>query len=59
MGRMAVGSGKVVPWEDALNSSLQLAPELDRLSSLSDTAPVQPDAKGNYPIAMPGRTTTG
>jgi len=57
MGRMAVGSGKRVTWDEALNSKIELAPGLDALT-LSSPAPAQPDAKGNYPIAMPGFTTT-
>jgi predicted dehydrogenase len=56
MGRMACEGGKTVTWEDALNSSLELAPNLAKLSSLSDPAPVQPDENGSYPIALPGQT---
>ena len=56
MGRMAVESGKLIPWEDALNSRVELAPGLEQITSLDAAAPVQPDATGNYPIAMPGRT---
>jgi predicted dehydrogenase len=56
MGRMAVESGRLITWEEALNSNAQLAPGLENIHSLSDTAPVQPGASGQYPIAMPGRT---
>ena len=56
LGRMAAESGKEVTWEEALNSDLVLAPELEKLTSLDDPAPVQPDAEGRYPIAMPGFT---
>ena len=56
MGRMAVESGKLITWEDALNCNAQLAPELERITSLDAAAPAQPDSGGNYPIAMPGRT---
>jgi len=56
MGRMAVESGKLITWEDALNSNAQLAPGLEQITSLTDAAPAQPDANGQYPIAMPGRT---
>ena len=55
MGRMAVESGKLITWQDALNSKAQLAPGLDQISSLDAEAPTQPDASGKYPIAMPGR----
>ncbi len=56
MGRMAVESGKLITWEEALNSNAQLAPGLEQISSLAAAAPTQPDAGGKYPIAMPGRT---
>lgn len=56
MGRMAIESGKVITWEAALNSNLQLAPDLDALRTLDDPAPVSPDASGHYPVATPGRT---
>jgi predicted dehydrogenase len=56
LGRMAAESGKEVTWEEALNSDLVLAPDLEKLTSLDDPAPVQPDDKGNYPVAMPGFT---
>jgi predicted dehydrogenase len=55
MGRMACESGKQITWEEALASNLELAPGLDELKDDSP-APVQPDAQGRYPIAMPGST---
>jgi predicted dehydrogenase len=55
LGRMAAESGKLVTWEEAIASNLQLAPGLDNLTMESDP-PVKPDADGNYPVAMPGRT---
>jgi hypothetical protein len=55
MGRMACESGKQITWEEALASNLELAPGLDHLTDDSP-APVQPDAQGRYPIAMPGST---
>ena len=57
LGRMAAESGKLVTWDEALNSKIELAPALDTLT-MTSPAPVQPDTKGNYPIAMPGFTTT-
>lgn len=57
MGRMACESGQVITHEDALTSNLQLAPGLEQITSLNSPAPVQPNAAGVYPIAMPGRTT--
>lgn len=56
LGRMAIESGQEVTFEDALNSDLALAPDLDRLTSLDDPAPVQADDQGRYPIALPGFT---
>ena len=41
-------------WQ-AMASDIALAPGLDEMTMESD-APVQPDADGNYPIAMPGMT---
>lgn len=56
MGRMACESGQLITYEEALASNLQLAPGLDKIKSLDDPAPVQPDAQGRYPVAMPGQT---
>jgi len=55
LGRMAAESGKMVTWEQALNSELVQAPGLDDITMESD-APVMPDKDGRYPIAMPGVT---
>jgi myo-inositol 2-dehydrogenase / D-chiro-inositol 1-dehydrogenase len=57
MGRMATESGRMITWDEALNSKLELAPGLDQLT-MQSPPPVQPDAAGHYPIAMPGFTTT-
>jgi len=56
LGRMAAESGKEIRWEDAMASDLELAPGLDKITSLEAPAPVQPDEDGNYPVAMPGFT---
>jgi predicted dehydrogenase len=53
MGRMATYSGKIVTWEAALNSKLNLMPE--RLAFDAE-APVKPNADGTYPCAVPGMT---
>ncbi|MGB2822239.1 MAG: gfo/Idh/MocA family oxidoreductase [Phycisphaerae bacterium] len=55
LGRMAAESGQMITWEKAMASNLELAPGLDQYTMDSD-APVKPDAQGNYPVAMPGRT---
>jgi predicted dehydrogenase len=53
LGRMAAESGKMITWEQALASNLELAPGLDDYT-IDSEAPVKPDAQGGYPIAMPG-----
>ncbi len=55
MGRMACESGKLVTWDEAIQSQIQLAPGLERLTWDGD-APVMPDANGKYPVAVPGQT---
>ncbi|MEM6330573.1 MAG: Gfo/Idh/MocA family oxidoreductase, partial [Planctomycetota bacterium] len=53
MGRMATHSGKMIRWDEAINSDLDLGP-----ASLAWDAepPVTPDAEGRYPVPVPGRT---
>ncbi len=55
LGRMAAESGKMITWEQALASNIELAPGLDQYTWDSD-APVMPDENGHYPVAMPGFT---
>jgi predicted dehydrogenase len=55
LGRMAAESGKEITWKQALASNLVQAPGLESFTMDTDP-PVVPDAKGQYPIAMPGRT---
>jgi len=55
MGRMAAHSGKLVSWEEASNSKLELAPGLEQYTWESNP-PVLPDAQGRYPYAVPGET---
>lgn len=51
MGRMAVHSGKMVEWDEALNSEIILAPaEL----TWSSAPPVKPGKDGSYPFPVPG-----
>jgi predicted dehydrogenase len=53
LGRMATYSGKIIKWEDALGSSIDLSPaEYD----FAATPPVAPDVNGRYPVAVPGKT---
>ncbi len=53
LGRYATYSGKVITWDQALNSSIQLMPAV---VSWDDDPPVMPDKDGFYPIAIPGKT---
>ncbi len=53
MGRMATYSGKVIKWDEALQSNHDLAP--DDLT-WDSPAPVQPMADGTYKIPTPGQT---
>ena len=55
LGRMAVESGKAVTWDQALASTLELAPGLDQMD-YDSPPPVKPDAQGRYPVAKPGIT---
>lgn len=55
MGRMACESGRKITWDEALNSTLELAPGLENFGNDSNP-PILPDAVGRYPIATPGKT---
>jgi hypothetical protein len=51
LGRMAAYSGKVVTWEEAINSQIDLSPA--RYAWDADP-PVMPDEHGFYACAVPG-----
>ena len=53
MGRMATYGGKVVTWEDALNSDIDLSP---KAYDFATDPPVLPDEDGAYPVPVPGKT---
>ncbi len=53
IGRMATYSGKVINWDEAMQSNHDLAP--DDLT-WDSPAPVQPLADGTYKIPVPGQT---
>jgi myo-inositol 2-dehydrogenase/D-chiro-inositol 1-dehydrogenase len=53
MGRMATYSGKLVEWNDALNSNINLAPDRIAFDATPKSLPL-PD--GSYAIAIPGKT---
>jgi myo-inositol 2-dehydrogenase / D-chiro-inositol 1-dehydrogenase len=52
MGRMATYSGKLIEWENAFASELDLVP---KEFTWEMTPPVMPDADGFYPVALPGQ----
>jgi myo-inositol 2-dehydrogenase / D-chiro-inositol 1-dehydrogenase len=56
MGRMAAESGQVINYDEALASNLELAPGLEKVTSLEDPPPLVPDSTGKYPVPVPGRT---
>ena len=53
LGRMATYSGKVLEWDDALNSTIEVMP---KQFAWDAETPVKPDADGMYPRAIPGTT---
>jgi myo-inositol 2-dehydrogenase / D-chiro-inositol 1-dehydrogenase len=55
LGRMAAESGKLIAWDEAMASNLELAPGLDQMT-IDSPPPVSPDAQGGYPVAKPGQT---
>ena len=55
LGRMATYTGKLITWEEAMNSTKVLVPNEDILTWQS-VPPVIPDENGNYTIPVPGVT---
>lgn len=53
IGRLASYSGKVITWEEALKSEIDLMPERFAWDALPK---VLPNADGYYPYAIPGQT---
>ena len=53
LGRMATYSGKVVTWEEATASNIDLSPSEYAWTA---TPPVVPDDSGAYPVPVPGKT---
>jgi predicted dehydrogenase len=53
LGRMATYSGKIVKWDEAVEQGADTFP---KQLAWDAPAPVQKDADGNYPIAIPGVT---
>jgi hypothetical protein len=53
LGRMATYSGKIVKWNEALQKGIDLSPASYDFAA---APPVVPDAEGNYPAIVPGKT---
>ncbi|QEG33162.1 Gfo/Idh/MocA family protein [Bythopirellula goksoeyrii] len=53
LGRMATYSGKLLEWDDAINSDIDISP---KEYSFAAAPPVVPDKNGNYPVPVPGVT---
>jgi predicted dehydrogenase len=54
MGRAAVHSGQIITWEQAMKSDFQFCPNVDSLTEASPP-PVKADARGRYPVPIPGQ----
>ena len=54
-GRMATYSGKMLEWDDAINSKIDLMPKVFAFDALP---PLLPNEQGLYPVAIPGKTIT-
>ncbi len=53
MGRFSAHTGREVTFDEMLNSPIEYAPNLDKLT-FDGPAPVMPDADGKYPVPQPG-----
>jgi predicted dehydrogenase len=56
MGRMACHTGRIVTYDEILNSDHEFAPDLDKLV-IGGPAPLIADADGKYPVPAPGLKT--
>jgi predicted dehydrogenase len=55
MGRTAAHTGQEITYEQMLNLDKAYAPDVDKLQSITDAAPLVADANGMYPKPEPGR----
>jgi predicted dehydrogenase len=53
MGRAAVNSGQIITWDQVMNSNFQWCPYISTMTPDSPP-PVQADARGYYPVPVPG-----
>ncbi len=51
-GRMCTYSGKMLEWDDAIKSDIDLSP---KAYAFDARPPIVPDANGRYPVAVPGK----
>ena len=56
MGRMAAHTGRVITYDEILNSTHEFAPGVDTLT-MDGPAPVVAGPDGRYPVPMPGLVT--
>ena len=56
MGRMAAHTGRLVTYDQILNSKHEFAPNIDKLT-MDGPAPLVADANGKYPVPQPGIIT--
>lgn len=54
-GRMATYSGKMLKWDECLNSQNVISP-VEKYTSFDDMPPTLPDADGWYAVPVPGQT---
>ena len=54
MGRAAIHMGRVITWDEALASEFRFCPNIDQLTPDS-APPIQADARGRYPVPVPGQ----
>jgi predicted dehydrogenase len=53
MGRAAVNSGQIITWDQVMNSKFEWCPGISTMTADS-SPPVQADARGFYPVPVPG-----
>jgi myo-inositol 2-dehydrogenase/D-chiro-inositol 1-dehydrogenase len=54
-GRMATYSGKMLNWDECLNSDVVVSP-VEKYTSFEDAPPTTPDSDGWYALPVPGKT---
>jgi predicted dehydrogenase len=54
MGRAAVNSGQIITWDQVMKSDFQWCPYISTMTADSPP-PVKPDARGFYPVPVPGQ----